>query len=583
MPIMLRISSLVFLILILSCKDVTEDVEENFVTPFEKSKGLETATYQETIDFYMELAREFPQIHIQTIGETDSDYPLHIVTFNKGADFNYQKLAENHSIILINNGIHPGESDGIDATMMFFRDLAQGNLKPPDSVVINTIPIYNVGGSLNRSGKTRVNQNGPDKYGFRGNSRNYDLNRDFIKCDTRNSRTFTEIFHLLQPDIFIDNHVSNGADYQYTLSHLFTQHNKLGEPLGEFVEDDMIPSMEKALEVAGWPVTPYVNLYNKPPDQGFSQFFDLPRYSTGYAALWNTPGLMIETHMLKPYKERVTVTYEFLLLTVKYVEAKHGAIKSLREASRQVQQEWTSYPLKWEIDSTKIRTLNFKGYQADTILSLVTGRDRLKYLQDKPYTREIPYFNHFRPADSVEIPSSYVIGKQWRRVLDLLDLNGISYTSLQNDTIIEVESYRIKDYRTSPYAYEGHYPHYNTEVEKTITNQNFLEGDIVIPTDQPGMRYLLEVFEPAATDSFFNWNFFDTILQQKEGFSPYVFEDLALKLLESNRELRDSFELKKAEDDFFREDPQAQLQWIYQQSDFYESAHLQYPVYRILK
>jgi hypothetical protein len=31
---------------------------------------------------------------------------------------------------------------------------------------------------LNRNSTSRTNQNGPEEYGFRGNARNFDLNRD---------------------------------------------------------------------------------------------------------------------------------------------------------------------------------------------------------------------------------------------------------------------------------------------------------------------------------------------------------------------------------------------------------------------
>ena len=571
-----------FILLLLSCETKTEDEKENYVTPFEKSNGQESATYDQAIEFYMELAREYPQVHIQTIGETDSGSPLHFVTYNIEADFNYQKLVEEKTVILVNNGIHPGESDGIDAAMMLFRDLAVENLSPPENVVLITIPVYNIGGALNRSQKTRVNQNGPEVHGFRGNARNYDLNRDFIKADTKNTRTFTEIFHLVQPDIFIETHVSNGADYQYTLSHLFTQPEKLGGELGGFLKDDMIPALEARMEEMGQPVTPYVNIYNKPPDDGFSQFMDHPRYSTGYTTLWNTLGLMIETHMLKPYDQRVKSTYDFINAIVDFAQAEHEKIKSIRQDAKTRHQQWSSYPVKWTLDSTDYRILNFRGFRADTILSAVTGQNRLKYRQDEPFTKEIPYYNTFKAVDSVKIPTAYILGKEWESVTDLLSLNKVNYTALQNDTIIEVEAYRITDYKTYPYSYEGHYPHYDTKVQNRTVQLSFQQGDILIPTDQTAVRYLLEVFEPMAPDSFFNWNFFDPILQLKEGFSPYVFEDLAIKILESNPELRDSLNAKKESDPVFGEDPQAQLNWIYRHSEFYEKAYLQYPVYRIV-
>ena len=579
----MRILLLCLLVFLTGCEKQAKDKEQSYVTPFEASNGLQTATYQETIDFYMELARDFPEINIQTIGETDSEYPLHIVTFNADADFNFQKLAPNKTIVLVNNGIHPGESDGIDASMMLFRDLAQNTIEPPENVVLVAIPVYNIGGALNRGMLTRVNQNGPEEYGFRGNARNYDLNRDFIKSDTRNTRTFAKIYQLLQPDFFVDTHVSNGADYQYSISHLFTQHNKLGGEPGGYLEDNVRPEMERKMEEAGWPITPYVNIFNTPPDNGFSQFMDHPRYSTGYTSLWNSFGVMIETHMLKPYEDRVHATYEFLKTLIGYCDSDHQTIKSIREEARNRHKEWLYYPVKWGLDSTRVRKLNFKGYQADTLISAITGLERLKYNRQNPFIREVPYYNYYKPTDSVEIPEAYVIGSEWQRIIDRLELNGIVFSPLENDTLMRVQSAKITNYKTYQHPYEGHYPHYDTELEYSFIDKRFSAGDFLIPTDQPGIRYLLETLEAQAIDSFFNWNFFDTVLQQKEGFSPYVFEDLALQILHSNPVLKDSLELKKERDPVFSENWYAQLQWLYERSEYFEQALNQYPVYKILK
>ncbi len=574
----MRFLLIFFLIFLVACEKQLRSEKEEFVTPFEESEGRETATYEEAIEFYMALAREFPEINIQTIGETDSGLPLHVVTFNSDADFNFNKLVEQKTIILINNGIHPGESDGIDATMLFFRDLAQEVIAPPGNCVIVTIPVYNVGGARNRGGPTRVNQNGPAEYGFRGNARNYDLNRDFIKCDTKNTRTFTEIFHLVQPDVFIDTHVSNGADYQYVLSHIFTQHNKLGGKAGTFLEEVMIPSLQRAMEEQDLPVTPYVYLYNTPPDNGFTQFMDHPRYSTGYAALWNTLGLMIESHMLKPYQQRVEATYSFLEQIVTFAEREHSNIQDARNKSQKLE----FYPTRWELDSTRASTLSFKGYKADTLISNITGLDRLKYDRERPFTKEISFYNQYRVSDSIKVPNAYVIRKEWQKIIDLLTLNHITYTQFQTDTILEVESYTINSYHTRNAPYEGHYLHYDTQVTQLRESQAFFAGDYLVPTDQPGIRYLLETLEPEAVDSFFNWNFFDSVLQLKEGFSPYVFEDLAAELLEANPVLRDSFEARKNRDPAFEQNGNAQLQWIYENSEYYESAYMKYPVYRYL-
>ncbi|GAA4281427.1 M14 family metallopeptidase [Gaetbulibacter aestuarii] len=555
---------------------------DNFETRFEKSQGTQTATYKETIAYYKHLAEYYPEIKIQTIGETDSGKPLHLVTYNPDSQFNYEIIRENKRILLINNGIHPGEPDGIDATMMFFRDLANGTIKAPKKTVLATIPIYNVGGSLNRNSFSRTNQNGPESYGFRGNARNYDLNRDFIKSDTKNARSFAKIFHLVQPDVFIDNHVSNGADYQYTLTHLFTQHNKLGGDLGPYLHHKMMPELIEKLKKKKLIITPYVNVFNQVPENGFSQFFDSPRYSTGYTTLFNSFGMMVETHMLKPYKQRVEGTYELMKSMLEITEEDGKEISDLRAKAYKNYTVGKSYPLQWEVDTTKSTTLQFEGYEGTFIKSDVTGFKRLKYNRSKPFTKPVKYQDYFKPTASVSIPKAYVIPQGWFNVIDLLKLNKIKMRTMMQDTTITVESYRIAQYETGNKAFEGHYPHKNTVVHKSTKTVTFRAGDIIVPTNQNGVRYILETLEPEAVDSFFNWNFFDTILQQKEGFSPYVWEDKAAQLLAENDSLKMAFETLKTTDSTFAKNWYAQLDWLHKHSKYYEKAHLQYPIYRIL-
>ncbi len=569
--------------LFISCESETQGEKSSYQTHYEASGGEETATYKQTIDYYMGLAREFPQINIQTIGKTDSGLPLHTVTFNPDGDFNYENIRKEKSIILINNGIHPGESDGIDATMMLYRDLATGKLEMPKNIVLVTIPIYNVGGSLNRNSTTRANQNGPLEYGFRGNDRNYDLNRDFIKMDTDNSRTSAQIFHMVKPDVFIDNHVSNGADYQYTLTHLFTQHNKLGGKMGEYLHGTLMPNLENSLAKKEWDITPYVNVFNVPPEMGFSQFMDHPRYSTGYTTLWSTLGLMVETHMLKPYKQRVEGTYALMQSLIEVVEKEHDKIQTLRKETLEKNLELSEYYFNWQVDTTKTSTLNFKGFEAEQLTSEVTGLPRLKYNRDKPFIKETTYQDYFYPVDTVTVPAAYIVKKSWKRVIERLDANKIQYTAIKKDTTLLVEGYTIEDYDTRNTPYEGHYLHSNTKVTKHTKKVYFREGDLLIPTRQPGIRYLMETLEPQGADSFFNWNFFDTVLQRKEGFSPYVFEDVAIEMLQQDSLLLQEFETKKEAELNFANNWYAQLNWIFERSEHFEEAYMTYPIYRVAK
>nr|WP_094746029.1 M14 family metallopeptidase [Aequorivita soesokkakensis] len=556
---------------------------QTFTTTFESSNGLKAATYAETIYYYTSLAIKYPSISIFQMGETDSGLPLHVIIFDpqneKHSKENFSKNGKN--LLLINNGIHPGEPDGIDATMLLFRDLAENKIPSPKNTIIATIPIYNIGGALNRNSTSRTNQNGPEEYGFRGNARNYDLNRDFIKSDTKNARAFAEIFHLLNPDLFIDNHVSNGADYQYVLTHLFTQHDKLGGELGNYLHTSLMPQLENSLQQKNWDITPYVNVFNQVPESGFQQFMDSPRYSSGYTTLFNALGLIVETHMLKPYKQRVEGTYELMKTFINIADADASTIKNLRKKSLEKYKVGNYYPISWEVDSSKTSTLKFKGFEGKMVPSNITGANRLKYFRDKPFTKDVTYYNNFKAMDSVTIPSAYIVPAGYWNVTELLKLNKIEFSVVKNDSTISAEVYHIKSFETVKSPFEGHYLHYKTEVSKKIENVSIKAGDILIKTQQPGVRYLLETLEPSAIDSFFNWNFFDAILQQKEGFSPYVWEDMAEKFLNENPAIKKEFEAKKKTDSTFANNWYLQLDWIHKQSPYYEKSHLRYPIVRV--
>lgn len=569
--------------LLLFSISISAQTNSKYVTFFEKGNGNQSADYHQVISYYQLLDKDFPSIKMEQMGSTDNGEPLHIVTFSSDNTFDFKSIQKNKAVILINNGIHAGEPDGIDATMQLFRDLATAKIKPPKNTIIVAIPVYNIEGSLNRNSHSRVNQNGPEVYGFRGNGRNFDLNRDFIKSDTKNTESFIEIFHKLNPEVFIDNHVSNGADYQYSLTYIQTQHNKLGTELGEFMNQKMTPAIVSDLKSKKIESTPYVNVWDGTPDKGFPQFVDSPRYATGYTSLFNSVGYVVETHMLKEYSKRVHTTYEFMVSTIKYVDENGMNLKKIRTKNQDQYQPKMKYPMQWELDSTKVTKMDFLGYEGSYKKSDVTSGTRLFYDESKPFSKEINFYSGYKSVKEIVIPNAYIIPKSWWRVIDLLKKSNCQFVTLKKDTIIEVESYKIADYKTGSNAYEGHYLHRNTSVSKSIQKVAFAKGDYVFSTAQHAVKYLLETLEPEAMDSFFNWNFFDTILQQKEGYSDYVFEDLAAKFLSENPAIQSKFEEKKKSDKAFAENPAAQLDWVYKNSPYYEKAHLQYPVYRIIK
>jgi len=551
------------------------------LTPYEKGNGNQSTTFEDMREFYRGLSRQFPTISYETRGEDDNKAPIDVVIFNP-SEQTLEGSRKDKSVLFINNGIHPGEPDGIDATMMLMRDLATGRIKAPKNVIIAAIASYNVSGMLNRNGFSRANQNGPEEYGFRGNARNYDLNRDFIKTDTRNSRSFQQIFQWIKPDVFIDNHVSNGADYQYTFTYISTNKERLGKELGDYFNGHMQRKLLMDLENDGFISVPYVNIHNDVPDGGFPVFMDSPRYATGYTSLFNVIGTVVETHMLKPYKERVKATYDYMLYNLKFIDENHKAIRQKRIENLTQYRIGKRYPIMWKLDSTKYENIDFKGFEAKYKPSEVSSESRLWYDRNAKFSKQVKLYNTYIPTKEITIPMYYVIPQSEWKIIDLLKLNQIKLNPIQKDSIITVEQYKIKDFKTTSGPYEGHYLHYDTHVFKELKKIKFRAGDFLVPLNQEGVKFLLETLEPEAIDSYFNWNFFDAILGQKEYYSAYVFEDTAAKLLKEDKDLKSAFDKEKASNSKFAADGKAQIDWVYRHSNYYEKSHLLYPIFRIM-
>ncbi len=550
---------------------------------FEKTNGLESATYFEAIEWYKNLDNQSAKVLVKEMGITDAGYPLHIVLVSNDAKFDaVQWHEQNKAVVLINNGIHPGEPDGIDASMMLVRDIVLGKLQLPNNIAVAIIPVYNIGGCLNRTAFSRANQNGPKEYGFRGNAQNLDLNRDFTKNDSKEAKAFAQIFHLLDPDILIDNHVSDGADYQHTMTLLTTQYNKLGDNLGAWLKNNFEPQLYKGMAEKKWDMTPYVNFETETPDKGMEMFYDPPRYSSGYAALFQTIGFVPETHMLKPFKERVLSTYALMQTVIEKAALNATALITERNKAKATIVKEKNFALSWAVDTTQHSIITFKGYEQSFKTSDATGLQRMYYNRSKPFTKEVKFFNTFKPSNFVTAPSAYIIPQGWSTVVDLMKLNNVTVKQLNNDTLIEVEAYKIDDYKSFPKPYEKHHKNFAVKVSSSKQKLKFLKGDYLIQLNQKANRYIVEILEPTGDDSFFAWNFFDAILQQKEGYSDYRWEDVAAEVLKNNPDVAAKLQLNRESDAKFAADASAQLNFIYKNSPYYEPGHNRYPVYRLL-
>ena len=549
-----------------------------------------TPTYEELIAHLQKLDKQHREIRLYNMGASDYGLPIYLCVINGEKDsLKTFVKARNNTTILINNAIHAGEPDGVNASLIWLEEWIRAG-KPTksragkdDFPVIAFIPAYNVGGMMNRSSKSRANQNGPEAYGFRGSAKNLDLNRDFIKMDAVNSFTFARIFHALDPDIFIDNHVSNGADYPYTLTYISSMKERLAPSMQALTYESCIPILKDYCQIGNFELFPYVELKGETPESGMVAFNDLPRYAMGYASLFHSLSFTVETHMLKAFPQRVKATLSFMNSMIAYAIAHSQEIESARSAAKKWAKNQLVFAYNYQLDEKQVDQIRFKGYEAIYPEHPVTGLKQLGYDQTQPYEKYIPYYNHYLAKDSTSVPKYYIVSGQETAIIERLKINQVEFTRVNASTAtqMKVSCFIVKDYKAPSKPYEGHFKLQNLQVDKQLITLELKPGDILISCSQEKANFIHAVLQPLAEDSYLTWNFFDSYLQQKEYFSPYVFKEQIAEILNAQPKLKEVYEARKRLDLKFANDEWEQLYFIYQNSTYFEPSFMRLPVYEV--
>lgn len=547
-----------------------------------------TPTYNEIIEMFQTLDSNYENARLFEKGLTDCGKPLHIFVINSEPEFDVQEIRKaGKSVLLINNGIHPGEPAGIDASLQFADDLlrnekAANQLLQKTAIVI--IPVYNIGGHLHRSAFNRANQTTPIETGFRGNAANLDLNRDFTKCDSENAKSFTRIFHEWNPDVFLDTHTTNGSDHQYSITLVGPQPDRFPPAQEQFIREKMLPTLYSEMKNGDYEMVPYVNWVHNDPKSGIQMMEEFPRYSSGFAGLFHSYGMMTENHVYKPYADRVKSCNQFIWKLAEFTAENSKEIKTSRKQGIAESVGTRKYPLSFELDTTQFSEMEFKGYEADEKqVSPITGLQRFGYDKNKPYTTQIKYYDVYNHAETIKIPEYYILPQAWNEVAELLELNDVEIYRLKNDTTLEVTVDYIEDFSSPARPYNGHYFHSKVETRSEVQKIKYFEGDYIIPVRQDKIKYIVEMLEPKAADSFFRWNFFDSILDNREYFSSFGFEENALKYLEEHPEFKNEFQEKQRTDAEIAQDHRAQLAYIYNNTEWFEETARRYPAGRIFE
>ncbi|MFN2442287.1 MAG: carboxypeptidase, partial [Thermoanaerobaculia bacterium] len=437
------------------------------------------------------------------------------------------------------------------------------------------IPILSVDAHERASRFSRINQRGPEVSGWRTNARNLNLNRDYAKADTIEIRALIAAVQRWDPDLYLDLHVTDGADYQYDITWGFNT-GGWSPAIGEWLSSTLTPKLEH--DLAAWGHIPGPLIFNIASDfsKGISGWTSPPRFSTGYGDAIHLPTVLVENHSLKPYRQRVLGTYVLLRSTI---ESVGDSAQSLRAAiDTDMRRRAGSIPLSWRVPESGPQQIEIEAIRSRQRLSEITGSMVTDWLGE-PETITVDFHLASEVATSVTRPKAWWVPPAWPEVIERLDVHGIRYERISAPREVEVEMYRLVDPKIETSPMEGHV-RVGSGLRTERRTWRFPANSLRVPADQPLGTLAALLLEPGSGDSLFQWGFMLEPLSRTEYVEAYVMEPMARRMLEANPSLRAEFEEKLESDVAFRGDPNARLRWFYEKTPWLDERWRLYPIAR---
>jgi hypothetical protein len=576
----------------------------DWTTPAETAQFKTTPAYAQTHEYLQRLAQASPdRIKLTRFGVSPEGRDLMLVIATSGGEFTPQAAHKSgKQILLVQAGIHAGEIEGKDAGLMLLRDLSIEGKFPHllDHTILLYLPIFNVDGHENSSPYNRINQLGPDAMGFRATAQNLNLNRDYMKADAPEMHDWLALFSAWLPDMFVDVHTTDGADYQYDLTWYTEDWGNLDPAVKAWqdtaLKNSVFPLVEKhsffnatpQMDKRGHLLSPYLELKDhRDITKGVANFGSGPRFSTGYVALQNRAALLVETHMLKPYATRVHATYDLIAQILEYLNAHPQSLRdAVTKADRSVVERATQVGATLPIafaTSEKSEPLVLKGVAFTHTPSDISGDTWTQYQPEQHKTFQIPFWRDLVATRSVTLPAAYLIPAGWPQLVEKLRQHGLRVEPIEHPVEVDAQRYRLADPKWADVPFEGRLmlKSFSEKVENAAKLQ-FAPGAVLVPLDQRGANVAVHLLEPDAPDSLLHWGFLNTIFEQKESGDARVLEKLARDMLARDPALKMEFEARLKTDPAFAKSPEARLEFFYRRSPWYTQQNVGiYPVVRL--
>jgi hypothetical protein len=552
-----------------------------WITPAETTGLTQTPRYDATVDWLRRLCDAAPELEMLSIGRSSEGRDIWMVVATRAGGFTPEALrADGLPILLAQAGIHAGEIDGKDAGMMLLRDLTVTGRRRDllERAHFLFVPMLNPDGHERSSPHGRINQRGPSECGWRTTARNLNINRDYTKLEAPETRAILAALNTWQPDLYLDLHVTDGADYQYDITWGYNGAKGHSPAITAWFEKTLDPKLLHALQDHGHIPGPLVFLLdNADPTRGNLGWTALPRFSNGYGDVRHLPTVLVENHSLKPYRQRVLGTYVLLESTLRTLGEEAGALRTAVASDRARRPRIV--PLEWRVSRRQPAPMKeFLGIESRLVSSAASGSRYPEYT-GKPVTLRIPFPVADEDSITAERPKAYWIPAAWPEIIAKLELHGIEMQRLTSARELEVEVDRVVKPDLAREPFEGRVrvtASFVTERRK----RNFPAGSVRVATDQPFGDLAVVLLDPRSPDSFFQWGYFPEVLQATEYVEAYVLEPMADRMLAESFDLRAEFKKALRADSILAGDPVARREWLYERTPYFDPEWRLLPIAR---
>jgi len=544
------------------------------VTTGEATRFVKTGRYDEAVQLCRDFARVYAGVRCNEIGRTLEDRPIVMLHASRG---------KGRPMILFEGGIHAGEIEGKDAGFWFVRDLLDGRVAPGvlEVVDVGFIPVINPDGHERFSANSRPNQRGPEEMGFRTNGARSNINRDFVKAETREVQALLGVFKRFDPIVFVDLHATDGAKFEHDIAVLVAPYAR-ADHLDETAHA-LSDQLRARMTALGHLPLPFYPSFEKDDDpmSGFAAGDAPPRFSQEYAATRSRLGILFETHSWRTYKERVQSTYH--LLQALFEQALKDTpvwVKAANDADAADQTlRGGELPLVYE-NTDHVTQIDFRGYVFERKTSDLTGGTWLVYDETKPQIWKVPLKDEVEPKVIARVPrAGYIIdGGFAAQLAPVLDYHGIRYTKIAGQPRVDVEAYRATKVTFMP-PFEGR-TRVTLEGAWAKETRTLARGAIFVPLDQSLVQLIVHLLDPGGPDSLAQWGFVTTAFERKEYMEAYVVEEQARQMLARDPQLRAQFDAAVAADPELAKSPEKKREWFYRKHPAWDEKYNLLPIYR---